>query len=323
MNQAWQDFLQQNGATIEQGITADFSGSNLDFRQIEQSTILVDLSHRGLIKVSGEEARDFLQGQFCNDVNHVDARHSQLSAYCTPKGRILASFRLLQSGDDYFMSMSADVLEATLKRLRMFVMRSKVTLDDVSQETVQIGLCGPKAADLLTGEFDSLPVAGHGVAEQNGITCIRINSSVPRFELLGNPAAMQPLWQKLAAASQPVASHYWDWLDIQDGIPTVTAPVVEAFVPQMVNLHWIDGLSFKKGCYPGQELVERMDSRGADAPQSVRILDVAPGSAIGDPVVDADGSTVGTITSVSPDGTLALALVRRGADVGRPPVHLR
>ncbi len=101
-------------------------------------------------------------------------------------------------------------------------------------------------------------------------------------------------------------------------IPGETIPAVTGVVPVAV--------SFTKGCYPGQELVERMDSRGADAPRSLRIVEVAKGSAIGDPVVDADGVEVGTITSVAPSaaattGTTALASVKRGCDIGRLPAH--
>jgi len=97
-------------------------------------------------------------------------------------------------------------------------------------------------------------------------------------------------------------------------VPGETIPAVTGVVPVAV--------SFTKGCYPGQELVERMDSRGADAPRSLRIVEVAAGSVIGDPVVDAAGAEVGTITSVAPAGTTALALVKRGCDVGRLPAHL-
>ena len=97
-------------------------------------------------------------------------------------------------------------------------------------------------------------------------------------------------------------------------VPGETIPAVTGVVPVAV--------SFTKGCYPGQELVERMDSRGADAPRSLRIVEVAVGSVIGDPVVDAEGAEVGTITSVAPTGTTALALVKRGCDIGRLPAHL-
>jgi len=257
MNEQWQDFLQKNGALFESGVVSGFSTDVFDFALIRQKTILVDLSHRHLIKASGTDTKDFLQGQFCNDVANVNESHSQLSAYCTPKGRILASFRLYQAKDDYFMSMPADVVDATLKRLRMFVMRSQVTLDDVSNEQIQIGFSGPEAAQLLEQHIGKAPTVANEVINHKSICCIRIAAELPRFELFGPIEDIKKLWQKLSTASLPVASHYWTWLDIHGGIPAITAPVVEVFVPQMINLQWIDGLSFKKGCYPGQEIVAR------------------------------------------------------------------
>lgn len=257
MNAQWQTFLQQNGASLEDGVVSRFDDVGIEFQDIEQSTILVDLSHRGLLKASGEDAEDFLQGQFCNDVRAVDISHSQLSAYCTPKGRILTSFRLFQSDDAYFMNMQRDVIDATLKRLRMFVLRSKVTLDDVSNEFVQLGISGPQASRLLEAALGSVPNAINAVVCKGHIVCVRIPGQTSRFEVYGPEAEMRPLWQALSAVAGLVASHYWTWLGIRAGIPVITAPVVEAFVPQMINLHWIDGLSFKKGCYPGQEIVAR------------------------------------------------------------------
>ena len=257
MNEQWQNFLQQNGATVDNGMVSSFTNKAFDFQHIDQETVLVDLSHRNLVKASGTDSKDFLQGQFCNDVANVDDSHSQLSAYCTPKGRILASFHLFQADADYFLSIPADVVEATLKRLRMFIMRSQVTLDDVTNEQIQIGISGPEAAKILEKELGNVPTTANEVVSHNKVRCIRIASEIPRFELYGPIDDIKHLWQALSTSCQSVASHYWTWLDIRDGIPSVTAPVVEAFVPQMINLQWIDGLSFKKGCYPGQEIVAR------------------------------------------------------------------
>ncbi|MFO7603040.1 MAG: folate-binding protein YgfZ [Gammaproteobacteria bacterium] len=256
MNEQWQDFLAQNGAVFEQGRVSDFKAGAFDFAQIEQSTLLVDLSHRGLLKANGADSEVFLQGQFCNDVRRVDAQQSQLSAYCTPKGRILASFRLFRAADDYFLSMHRDVVTATARRLQMFILRSQVTLTDISDEWVQFGVSGPEASRLLGAALGKVPEAANAVVHKDNISCIRTETAA-RFELFGPLAEMQALWHTLAPACQTVAAHYWTWLDIQAGLPVITAPVVEAFVPQMVNLHWIDGLSFKKGCYPGQEIVAR------------------------------------------------------------------
>jgi len=257
MNEYWQTFLQQQGAALEQGIVTEFASSKFEVKDIDRTTLLVDLSHRGLLKASGADAQAFLQGQFCNDVLAVDSQQSQLSAYCTPKGRILASFRLLQADDGYLLSMEHDVVEATLKRLRMFVLRSQVIFADASNDYVQIGIAGPEACPLLEAAIGSIPDTNNAVSRKANLICIRIPGRSPRFEIYGPMAEIEPLWTTLSAASCPVASHHWTWLDIQAGLPSITAPVVEAFVPQMINLHWIDGLSFKKGCYPGQEIVAR------------------------------------------------------------------
>lgn len=257
MNEQWQKFLQQNGASFENDMVSDFSDVNFDFGNIQQETILVDLSHRGLLKVSGTDAQAFLQGQFCNDVHAVDATHSQLSAYCTPKGRILASFRLSSKENDYFMSMPGDVVDTSLKRLRMFVMRSQVVFEDLSQEWVQIGISGPNATGLVENIIGTVPTKANQVTTKDNISCAKTDYNLSRFELHGPITEMEAVWNTLASSCQKVASHFWTWLDIQAGIPSITTPVVEAFVPQMVNLHWIEGLSFKKGCYPGQEIVAR------------------------------------------------------------------
>jgi hypothetical protein len=211
--------------------------------------------------------------------------------------------------------MPADVLEATLKRLRMFVLRSKVTLDDISQEFVQFGIRGPQAAELLGAELRGVPANANEVSQNEGIFCIRIASPLPRFELIGPPQQMEALWQKLSTACQPAASHYWDWLDIQDGIPSVTAPVVEAFVPQMVNLHWIDGLSFKKGCYPGQEIVARTHYLGKlKRRMFLAHLESATCPAVGDELhraTDPEGQSAGRVlmSHPAPEGGCDLLVV--------------
>ena len=304
MNEQWQDFLQQQGAVIENGVVTEFTKHGIDFKDIHQTTILVDLSHRSLLKASGTDAQDFLQGQFCNDVRAVDSSHSQLSAYCTPKGRILASFRLLQTTDGYFMNMHSDVAEATLKRLRMFVLRSQVVLDDMSNELGQIGIAGPQASQLLEAEFGRLPEAANAVCSKANLVCARIADQTPRFEIFGPIDEIKSLWTRLSATASPAATHYWTWLDIQAGLPSITGPVVEAFVPQMINLHWVDGLSFKKGCYPGQEIVARTHYLGKlKRRMYLAHIDTPTCPAVGDEVhrmADPGGQSAGKILHSHP-----------------------
>ncbi len=123
-----------------------------------------------------------------------------------------------------------------------------------------------------------------------------------------------------ASASEPSSDH--EIARVAEGWPRLGFEIVPGeTIPAVTGVAAV-AVSFTKGCYPGQELVERMDSRGADAPRSLRIVEVASGAAIGDPVLADDGTEIGVLTSVSPAGGLAIALVKRGHDIGRPPRNL-
>ena len=220
---------------------------------------MTDLSHLGLIRVSGDDKLDFLQGQLTNDINRVSPTASQLSSYCSPKGRMLALFRIVQVGDDLLILLPRELLESTLKRLRMFVLRSKVTLEDASGELARIELSGNCAADLLP--IDP-PTSDNGCVSQQGYTIVRIAGDRPRFLVLATPEDMQALWEEAGQTASTTARQAWALLDIRAGIPSVYQQNTEAFVPQMANLQLLEGVSFTKGCYTGQEVVARMQYLG-------------------------------------------------------------
>lgn len=224
--------------------------------------IIVTLTDTGIIRIEGADAPTFLHNQFTNDLRLVNEQHSQLSSYCSPKGRILALFRIFKQGDSYYMVMPKAVIEPTLKRLRMFVMMSKVTLTDISNEMGHLGLSGPESATLLKGATAALPGEVDGVARHDGVTIIRTPGPQPRFELFGPREQLAALHQALSAHASEADSGSWELLDIHAGIPAIHPQNVDAFVPQMVNLQAINALNFKKGCYPGQEIVARMQYLG-------------------------------------------------------------
>lgn len=256
MNDDWKNLLTQQGAVFEGGRVVHF-GDALAERKALHAHILCDLSHMGLIKVGGNEAQSFLQNQFCNDVRLVTPEQSQLNGYCNPKGRALAVFRLFQRDGHYYLRLPAEILDATLSRLRMFVLRSKVTLEDASQSLPRMGYAGPEAEQRLAAAVGAAPSAVNAVVHHGGLTLMRIPGPQPRFEIYGDAAALGTLWTRLKSDARPVGSGLWNLLDIHAGIPEVVEATREEFVPQMINLHSIDGLSFKKGCYPGQEIVAR------------------------------------------------------------------
>ena len=218
---------------------------------------VASLSHLGVIRAAGVDAASFLQGQLTQDVSSMGLDTARLAAFCNAKGRMQASFVILKrkNNDDteeFLMICSADILAQTLKRLSMFVMRAKVKLSDASIDFKLYGLVGN--------------------AINSGASCTRSNWSKHDFEgqnrvflypaagvervLCCVPADLPPP----AGADLPLAT--WNWLEVQSAIAMISQPIFEAFVPQMLNYESVGGVNFKKGCYPGQEVVARSQFRG-------------------------------------------------------------
>lgn len=262
MNNEWVNFLTSQGASIEQNTVKDFGLSYEQEQAAYSNLVIADLSHYALIEASGDDVVEFLQGQLTNDIKNVTEQQGQLSAYCNPKGRILASFRVFQRHGLYYLELHAGICENTLKRLRMFVMRSKVELVDRSNELVRIGIAGQKASEKLATIFNSCPVNNDDSITENEITLIKLAGATPRYEAHGPLDKIQALWQSLQDDAVAIGDNSWNLLTIRAGIPEIVADTVEEFVPQMVNLQAINSLSFTKGCYPGQEVVARMHYLG-------------------------------------------------------------
>ncbi len=257
MNSQWKRFLESQSALISAQNEVSFTCDSA-----YPSCALFDLSHLGLVRVSGEDAQTFLQGQFTNDIREVTERHSQLSAYCSPKGRMLANFRIFLHQGDYFLQMPKDTYETVLKRLPLFVLMSKVKVADASDELVSIGLAGDCAESLLQQRFEAIPGKPGGVTQQGETTLIRLPGEPARFQISGSAEAIATLWSQLSETAQPGNRDYWSLLEIRAGIPTIYRETADAFVPQMTNMQQIDGVSFTKGCYTGQEVVARMKYLG-------------------------------------------------------------
>lgn len=218
------------------------------------------LAHTGLIRARGVDAASFLHGQLTNDFSGLGLSEARLAAFCSAKGRMLASFvGFKRSHDELWLACRADVLPATLKRLRMFVLRAKAQLDEGEPGTVLVGLAGSAAARALPAEAVPLPVWSHRVIP-GGASLVRLpdGAGQPRWLAAGSAEQLAPLLAALPA----LALDHWDWLEVQSGVAPVQAATVEAFVPQMLNYELVGGVNFQKGCYPGQEIVARSQYRG-------------------------------------------------------------
>ena len=225
--------------------------------------VLTPLDQLGLVEVTGADAEAFLQGQLSNDVRVLSATRAQLSSYNSPKGRMLAVLHLFRNADSIFLEMHRGVFDATLKRLRLFVLRSKVQLQDDSAQRPALGLSGNNAASLLQAIGLPAPSARLDSAWENNVCVIRRLGEIPRFTIHAPRLQSGEIQKTLEAKTQAADTNHWKLLDILAGVPTVYPETSDHFVPQMCNLDTLGGISFNKGCYTGQEIVARVHYRGA------------------------------------------------------------
>lgn len=263
MNQAWQQQLERDGARFGTDGTADFgdSAAELDAaRNDATSTIVVPLLHLGVIRAGGDDAATFLHSLFTNDVQKLGPQTAQYNSMCSAKGRMLTSFLVWREGGDILLQLSRELQPAIQKKLGMYVLRSKVKLSDASDERILIGLAGSGADTALAQLGAQAPTTPLGIGRFDGGCVIRLDAR--RFCVAVDAGVAGTAWTKLRSQARPAGTEAWRWLEIVAGIPLITPTTQEQFVPQMTNFELIGGVSFNKGCYPGQEIVARTQYLG-------------------------------------------------------------
>ncbi len=285
---------------------------NTDAAALERALagpVLAVLEEFGVIAASGADAARFLHAQLTNDVAGLAADAVQLNGYCNAKGRLLAVFTTWRGADAIYLQLPREILPAVHKRLSMFVLRAKVTLADVSEQWVALGLIGRGATQLLqhAGGLQRTVDASIALGETRIVRLRPSPRSNERF-LLIVPARELPDWLTRLQAAQRVASGVWWWSQIDAGIPDVFAATQEKFVPQMINLEVLGGVNFRKGCYPGQEVVARSQYLGK-LRRRMGIAHVEDGAAAGaDVYADGEAQPVGTVVmaATAPSGGMDL-----------------
>jgi folate-binding protein YgfZ len=270
------------------------------------------LSDLGVLAVSGEQAAGFLHGQLTNDVEHLKPGVARWAGYCTAKGRLLSTFRYWRDEATIRLTVSRPQAQALAQRLSMFVLRAKAKVLDASDAGVLFGLCGEVAA-LAAARAFALEVPGADGATSGGevhwvglpaLPALDGTPARPRWLLLVAAGRAAEAWDALAGAVAPVSGAAWRRTEVLAGIPRIVAGTAERFVPQMLNFESVDGVNFRKGCYPGQEVVARSQylgklkrrmfaAHGSGEPP-------APGS---DVLPAAGGEPCGQVVLAAPDGT--------------------
>ena len=321
MTSPWTDYLARSGASL--------SANSLDFdtsAPAHDATLVVPLVHLGVIRAAGEESAPFLHNLFSNDVKKLASDEAQWNSFNSPKGRMLASMLLWSEEGGHALALAQDILAPMHKKLSMYVLRSKVTLTDASNDTALIGLTGPNAEAIA--KTLGFPGVNDDMRQStaDGMRCIRLNT---RAHVLAVPTdrAEQVFEQAVVAGGTRAGTDAWQLAMIRAGLPLITAATQEEFVAQMLNYELIGGVNFKKGCYPGQEIVARTQYLGKLKKRMYRVridTDQAPAAGT-DLYTPAFGEqSAGKLVNVapSPDGGYeALAVMQIScADTGE--IHL-
>jgi len=263
----------------------------------------------GLIALDGEESASFLHSQLTNDVEHLGPNEARLAGYCSPKGRLLASFLMWRNASTIFLQLPRDIQASVQKRLAMFVLRAKTKLSDATElpaNQVMLGIGGANAPAALQAWFDTLPAQPYAKIDHALGTLIRVADAfgAPRYQWLMSADTAETVKPALAAklAQGDVAA--WHLSVIHSGVPQITKATQEQFVPQMVNYELLGGVNFKKGCYPGQEIVARSQYLGK-LKRRTTLVTIADSSAVAGAEVFATADPeqpCGMIVNAAPNG---------------------
>jgi folate-binding protein YgfZ len=293
------------------------------FAQAPAAPFWTPLPDIGVLGFDGPDAAAFLQGQLSNDVAALAVGQAQWTSYNSPKGRMLGSLLLWRAGADTLRAwLAADLAETLRKRLAMFVLRAKVVVTDRTPLGPRYGVAGPGARAAVHAALGDAPAAGQAV-EHDGVTIVAAADG--RLLLQAPQADSAALAARLAAHATAGVPAQWQLLGIRAGVPLITAATADLFVPQTANWDLVGGVNFKKGCYPGQEIVARMQYLGRLKERLARFrLDGPPPAPATRLFSDAFGTQpCGTVVNAvsTPDGGAELLAVVQWDALESGPLH--
>ena len=326
MESDWTRYLAADGARFVEGRLADFGDPRAEVATTASGSVRAPLVQFGVLDFAGPDAAAFLHGQLSCDVQGLATDRATLGTYNTAKGRMLASFLLWRTPEGFRMLLPRDVAAPVEKRLRMFVLRAKVVIAEVSATHGLMGVSGPSAAAAVARVCGAAPSPDQAVHACGNGVAIRVPGE--RFVLVIASDRAPAVWEALGDSLRRVGPASWDWLDIACGIAFVTVATQDQLVPQMANMDRVGGVNFKKGCYPGQEIVARTQYLGklkrrmylahvdADAAP-------APGDALFSEDVNDQSNGLVVAAAAAPSGGYDCLAVVQSASATASRVHLR
>lgn len=311
MDPHWKQALLAAGGKFAEDRLLHFGDLEAELSATLRTDTCTDLSQLGLIEVLGKDAREFLHALLTCDVTALAEGRSSIAAWCTAKGQVIAVLQAAHLHDRYLLLLPADLADAVTRRLQLYMLRREVTLQNRTAELHCIGIAGLGLPAVCAAHGLPLPQEQGHVLQRGALTALRLAGPHPRALFIALPQTLQGVWRGLTTEIRPVSPEAWSMLDILAGFPAVTSATTEKHLPQMLNLQCLGAVSFHKGCFPGQEVIARLQYRG----QLKRRLYLAsaethsppePGSAVHD-----DREPIGEVLLASrhPEGTVLLAVM--------------
>jgi len=304
----WNDIVKQRG-----GSASHFGNARAEYAAGRAGAIVTPLSSFELLRFQGADAKAFLQAQLTCDLERVTNEQAQFGGYCNPKGRLIANFVLSFSAPGYLMQLPGDIADDLANRLRKYVLRSRVSIEH-ERGRGMLGVAGPQAGTLLEDSKAAPPRGPLAVSDlANNTSVVRLPGE--QFVVMGPSGHMSALWDALSQRATPAGAQCWAWLQIEAGVPWITQATREQFLPQMIGLDEIGGVSFDKGCFPGQEIVARTRYLG-EVKRKLRLGHTQGDVQAGDPLFSDDQQT-GTVLNAAPvpdTGSALLAVMSAQSD---------
>ncbi len=318
-NRAVQSLLDTLSATLDEAHHCHVPDAPLE----PADHLIAPLTHYGFLATEGPDSTKFLQGQLTCNIAEVTAEHSREGAYCSPKGRMLGSFRIARLSDELLlMRLRRDGVAALQQALAKYIVFSKADQRDASDDYLGLGLSGDRARENIAVVFGGLPEGQNGQIQHDGSLAIQLDAEGSRFECWLAAGQVAELWPRLSQGLTVQGSRTWELLTIRAGLGEISATTVDEFLPQMLNLQTLGAISFNKGCYTGQEVVARMHYKGAVKRRLYRIrvpeAAVEAGTTLYQPDRDKEIGTVVNAVPLVDGGSEALAVITiKDADAGQ------
>lgn len=281
------------------------------------------LNQQGFLRIRGADSTRFLQGQLTSDVNTLSAGQHQLSCACTPKGRMYSAFRLFQTESDYYFAMHAGLLESTKATLGKYAVFFKAELT-IDEQMVALGLSGDNIGTLLEPLFGTLPENGQAASVTGSCWLLNVPGLCERYQLWLPADQLDNWWGQLSNLMTPVSSEHWRLLDIEAVQPELIPEIAEQYIPQHLNQPSLKAVSFRKGCYTGQEIVARMQNLGQLKSRTYRLTSSESVVAtVNARLCNGEGKNIGeVIAAVTTDQTTELLAVIRVEAAESGDIHL-